>query len=129
MRDCPYCDQLTAGDCGRHGVLVALPTQTPPAPVLTIGGLSERDLALQRIAAALESIAASLTPTIMVSRAGPPLVCTGSHQPAHGLALGSGAGVICPMCGAYVACTPTVLSGPVLALHPWREPEKEPTDG
>ena len=57
------------------------------------------------------------------------MIQNGKQSKKVGLALGSGAGVICPMCGAYVACTPTVLSGPVLALHPWREPEKEPTDG
>ena len=81
---------------------------------------------IARAVVALESIAASMRPTITVGHAEPPSVCAGSGQPAHGLPLDATAcGVICPMCGADVACGPAMQ----MVTHPWREPTKEATDG
>ena len=117
MRSCRDCDNATSGDCGGHGsVVISLPQVNV---TLNQEGLAQM---IARAVVALESIAASMRPTITVGHAEPPSVCAGSGQPAHGLPLDATAcGVICPMCGADVACGPAMQ----MVTHPWREPTKE----
>ena len=82
MRGCRVCDNATSGDCGGHGsVVISLPQVNV---TLNQEGLAQM---IARAVVALESIAASIRPTIAVGHAGPPLVCTGSGQAAHGLPL------------------------------------------
>ena len=82
MRSCRDCDNATSGDCGGHGsVVISLPQVNV---TLNQEGLAQM---IARAVVALESIAASIRPTIAVGHAGPPLVCTGSGQAAHGLPL------------------------------------------
>ena len=82
MRGCRVCDNATSGDCGGHGsVVISLPQVNV---TLNQEGLAQM---IARAVVALESIAASMRPTITVGHAEPPSVCAGSGQPAHGLPL------------------------------------------